>query len=332
MNRRRIFTQLLGSLDADDYCTCPGQANHTNANGARDCKVYGLDAGAPTIYCVHLSCAGAVDDANYKLRRAIALDEMPELRSSKGGGLDFRPKTAATWTPPTRSEIDQAALAAEEAALEAEEALPGILRDYQWDFADSAPIPADPDDQFDKFLSLFREDDVLWIANNNESGEGYASSFAPVKSWRMRGLTDRVQTSPYTFQPGSLSRCKVAAVTRRYLVFESDTLPGNEQAAVLNYLRTEMGLPLVMVVFTGSKSYHGWFDASAIDPTEMDELKALMTGARPVTQTPSNPSIRGWHTGLGGCPSMFVISQPVRLPGPINSKTQRRQSIVWLSK
>lgn len=330
MSRLEIAEKILGRIDGEGFCRCPGEAHHTNLNAPRDCKVFGLAGGAPTILCMHQSCAGAVDDANYKLRSEIGRAEKPSHIG--GGNGNYRPKKAASWGVPARSAvIDELALEAEELSLEAEAALPGILQDFEWNFEDSAEIPDNPEAQFAAFLGLWKPTDHVWIGWNTESGEHVANPFARPEIWLRRGLTDRCQTSPWAFRPGSRERTKANAIIRRYLVFESDTLPAEGQKAVLNYLRRELELSLKMVVYTGGKSFHGWFDVGCLEPSEMTQLKAIMTGARPVTQTPRTPSGRGWHTGLSGDPAMFVASQPVRLPGPINPKTQLRQTICWLS-
>jgi hypothetical protein len=323
MNRDQIAQEILGPISGEGYCKCPGEGMHTNPSGERDCKVF-LD-GAPTIHCVHSSCAGAVDEANYELRRAIGLAERPERP-------DFRPRSGKARKPtvwfPKRE--DPAALAAEELAIGSEDALPVIIKKYAWDFSDSAEIPQDPTEQFELWLKLWQPEDTLWIGSNRDSGDWCNFAFATAETWFRRGLSDRgVQTSPCTFKAGSKARTNGNVERKKYLVFESDTLSGDDQAAVLNYMRTGLGLDLLLVIHTGGKSNHGWFDASHISPSAMTELKAILTGARPVTKDPKNPSVRGWHTGLGGDPAMFVDSQPVRLPGPVNPKSGNRQRIVW---
>lgn len=61
-----IAEQLLGAIDWIEplrgYCACPGRALHSTPTHRRDCVVL-LD-GAPTVYCFHSSCLGAVEAAN----------------------------------------------------------------------------------------------------------------------------------------------------------------------------------------------------------------------------------------------------------------------------
>jgi hypothetical protein len=54
-------------------------------------------------------------------------------------------------------------------------------------------------------------------------------------------------------------RCLDNTGPRRFVVTEFDQGSLDEQAALLLYLATI--LPLILVVFSGSKSLHGWFPA-----------------------------------------------------------------------
>lgn len=73
-HRRSIAAEILGAtLDADGYVTCPGRHLHTGRDGRRDCVVK-LD-GAPTLFCVHSSCAGIVEALNAELRSRIGRAE-----------------------------------------------------------------------------------------------------------------------------------------------------------------------------------------------------------------------------------------------------------------
>ena len=82
-----------------------------------------------------------------------------------------------------------------------------------------------------------------------------------------------------------------------YLVVESDTLSVDDQFALLRWLYEGLGWTLRAVVFSGGKSYHGWFDR----PPEghIESLKAIAKGLPPGTIDPK----------------CLQVSQPVRLPG-----------------
>jgi len=47
--------------EVSGFCRCPGEAMHTSRTGRKDCRV-SVD-GAPTIFCFHASCIGAVAEA-----------------------------------------------------------------------------------------------------------------------------------------------------------------------------------------------------------------------------------------------------------------------------
>lgn len=90
---RRIADQVLGGVDWKDdgrgYCTCPGQAQHTNPNGRRDCRVTLLPGGrseAPTVHCFHSGCQAEIEAANHRLRSEIGkakwAAEHPSARSA----------------------------------------------------------------------------------------------------------------------------------------------------------------------------------------------------------------------------------------------------------
>ena len=82
MDAHQIAEGLLGQIDwflpNAGYSLCPGADRHTHRNSRRDCRV--MVDGAPTIYCVHSSCSGAVEEANRKLRSAVG-------HAENGGGL-----------------------------------------------------------------------------------------------------------------------------------------------------------------------------------------------------------------------------------------------------
>lgn len=90
---------------------------------------------------------------------------------------------------------------------------------------------------------------------------------------------------------------------RRHLVVEFDTGDGRaEQAAVLSSLHTP-AMPLVLAVWSGGKSIHGWFDTSRADPSLHVALFSLAA-----------------H--LGADETLFDMSKLVRMPGGTRSNGQ----------
>lgn len=86
-------------------CKCPGLALHTNLTGMRDCKVMLAPETpgrpeAPTIYCLHRSCAERVAEANRVLRSAIGRAKSGSQRKAGGlGGFRILPNAAPVPAP-----------------------------------------------------------------------------------------------------------------------------------------------------------------------------------------------------------------------------------------
>lgn len=98
---------------------------------------------------------------------------------------------------------------------------------------------------------------------------------------------------------------------RRHLVVEFDTGESREeQAAVLSSLHTP-AMPLVLAVWSGGKSIHGWFDVSGANPAHHVALFALAA-----------------H--LGADETLFDMSKLVRMPGGTRS-TGQPQTILYFN-
>jgi hypothetical protein len=79
--KQEIAEKILGEITWDDTvgtAECPGANDH--GNDGTTCKVY-LNYDAPTISCLHRSCARAVEDANFRLRSEIGKLEHPRFRT-----------------------------------------------------------------------------------------------------------------------------------------------------------------------------------------------------------------------------------------------------------
>jgi len=101
------------------------------------------------------------------------------------------------------------------------------------------------------------------------------------------GITKRGTTSAH---------CRDAVGARRYLVVECDSgLSHDQQAAILEHLRTKTAARLVCAVLSGGKSLHGWFEVAGV-PAER---------------------LRRWFAyavRLGADPRMWLPEQFARLP------------------
>lgn len=83
------------------------------------------------------------------------------------------------------------------------------------------------------------------------------------------------------------NRCLSNVGPRSRIVVEYDSGSLDEQAALHLHFR-ENHVPLRMVVFSGSKSLHGWFDVSALSPREINQIRryAAYLGADRATFSP----------------------------------------------
>ena len=288
------------------YCKCPGLSHHTNPAQSRDCRVY-LD-GAPTIRCVHTSCAAAVAETNRLLRSAV----------SKAETGRYVP------TPVYRKSEEQLAREKDEReterlAAQARALLPKILAAYPWPveqiFSDSPEgVADDPDHDWRLLLSLFETGDTLWIGDKQESGSPrQAHHFRTAGEWLESG---RCPTGPYivpaTLKPGGHHRRKEDVVSLPFLVVESDELNKDSTGAVFRWLHEVVGLPLHAVVDTGGKSLHGWF--SRPDAENLRDLAAIL----PAMQCDG---------------ALLSESQPVRLPGCQRpGKEKRQQALLYFNR
>ncbi len=334
---RTIAVRLLGAVDwqseVSGLCRCPGEALHTSPTGAKDCRV-NID-GAPTVFCFHASCAGAVAEANLRLRRdigashwEIALPGGRVLRSGEvleGGTRSAECGMALPHTSPPaplpvgRGEGD-AARRAERLVLDsvrvmAERFAPELFQRFHWPVADmvaSSPLQVserDPEDQFRTWLKLWPAHCTVWIGDVFSSGKPeHRTHFRPVAEWYQIGPVLGNYTCGSSFKPGSYQRSNENLNGHRFLVIESDTLAKDEVGAVFNYLRRRLRYRLHCIIDTGGKSLHGWFDAPRNRTLEA-RLKAGLVA-------------------LGCDPKVFTYSQPVRVPGAW--REGRLQKLIWL--
>jgi len=97
---------------------------------------------------------------------------------------------------------------------------------------------------------------------------------------------------------------------RIYGVIEFDDGTPPTHAAILKHLATR--LPLVMIVFSGKTSLHGWFLTSGLDSEAVRRFYAEAIE-------------------LGADPKMFSPCQFSRLPGGTNGSTSHPQSVLYLN-
>lgn len=311
MSARDIAERLLGAVawTGPDvgFCRCPGVDLHTTRDGKRDCRV--IVSGAPTIYCLHTSCAGVVAGANRRLRSTMG-------RAQVGGVW-----VGALRRRPSAEEIQRRQVEERRQELRRRSAgsIGRIIAENRVGVAElleSSPmsLAGDPRGDWRLLLRLFDPSAVVWIGDTKDSCNGDADEarkaycrrhFRRVGDWLGERSAPGQFTCPGVFKPGVHSRSNENVASRPFLVVESDTLRREEMAAVFRWMRGFMRLRAV--VDTAGKSLHGWFEFPAVG--QLEELRVIL------------PAV--------GCDeALFRPSQPCRLPGaPRGNKVQR---LLWL--
>lgn len=146
---------------------------------------------------------------------------------------------------------------------------------------------------------LYAEDELLCLARDIRS-----ASTMPRRDWRgkepaMQFIVSNPMTAAtgHTLDGKLSARClDNATKSRRYQVVEFDRGSPQEQAAILSSLHTPDRVPLVMVVWSGGKSMHGWFDVRHLSESEKQDFFA-------------------WAIKLGADASLWDPCKLVRMPG-----------------
>jgi hypothetical protein len=110
---------------------------------------------------------------------------------------------------------------------------------------------------------------------------------------------------------GDSAHCLENTGPRKYLITEFDHGTQDDQAALLWHL--QVFAPLVMVVFSGSKSLHGWWSCVGADDMEIHRFFR-------------------YAASLGADPATWLRSQFVRLPGGYRGDKDRRQEVYYFNR
>jgi len=301
-NPKVVAENLLGNIrwnndSTTGYCTCPGEHQHTEATGDRDCIVH-ID-GVATIFCFHGSCQENVQEANRQLRSAI-----------RDG---CAPVGCQTQSSAERKRQARETEKAELLERKARGSLDRILKEYRWTYDQigqdtKSPLPENPRDHWRNILGLFEEGDMVWAGNMHDTGKPkHASNFRSAGCWLAGEQPQGMLTCPASFRSNSISRSNENVLHRRFLVVESDVLTRDQVGAIFKWLRDEVGLNLRAVVDTAGKSLHAWFDYPKA--AVVDQLRVVLTQ-------------------LGCDPGLFRPSQPCRLPGAL--RDGRYQKLIYL--
>ena len=128
---------------------------------------------------------------------------------------------------------------------------------------------------------------------------------------------------PNSFKPGAHSRGIESVLHRRFLVIEHDSLPMEQQGAMLRWMSETMNLRAV--IYTGGKSYHGWFECPSSE-NELVMLKTTLCGHLGNL----GEGKRGYIGGMGYDAATFNASQPYPLPGCSHRKSGKPAELIYL--
>lgn len=288
--------QITWINESKGFLECPGKHFHTGKNSKRDCQI--IVSGAPTIFCFHSSCSSLVEEANYKLRKAIWDNQaLPKRKLNESERIQIRldikkkkeNQKLIKWACDNKEKI---------------------FEKYSWPIADvfhESPVMSNsPEEDGKLFLRLYNLNDTLWIGEPTDSGrEEKKDHFKPVSEWISQDI-DFHFTCPSTFKAGSFSRSNENVLSRPFLVIESDTLTQDETCSLFKWMKGF--LVLRAIIFTGGKSMHGWFEFPRLDLFE--KLKVCLPE-------------------LGCDEALFKPSQPVRMPGI--KRNDQWQCLYWFN-
>ena len=307
--------------DHSCHCTCPGENFHSNRTADNHCRIY-LDAEpVPTIDCQHQSCREVIAAHNKWLRgqwrRAMA-GEALRLSPAESAALDKELRAREEEAAKEKVKRDEARAALRKLATWAQVHRHEILRAQPWTASEilagsPSPVPENPEDHWPLILSGYERRETLWMADEvyhsgvYEDGHDFSHCFQTVDYWLFRKQIPGVFICPAVLVERANRRSNDNVVHRPFIVVESDTLNRDEVGAVFQWLISR-GLRLRFVVDTSNRSLHGWFEAP--DPEELEWLKVILPE-------------------LGIDKKVLNMTQPVRLPGAINSKTGKHQRLIY---
>jgi hypothetical protein len=160
--------------------------------------------------------------------------------------------------------------------------------------------------------TLYKPNDLVCVAANAYS---FSTKARPtIETVLGTHKLEYINPSPMSAEVGITQEGKQSAHCldnvghRTYLVIEFDYGTYLEHAAILWHIATK--IPLLMMVWSGSKSIHGWFSVESFSESH---VKQAFTEA----------------CTLGADPKMFSKAQFSRLPCGMNNKTQKLQKVVF---
>ncbi|BAQ84594.1 hypothetical protein [uncultured Mediterranean phage uvMED] len=169
----------------------------------------------------------------------------------------------------------------------------------------SNPIPDRPEQILE---TLYDDSDLLHI-----SPDIFHDEIQSRDEWIKGGLDGMQYFCPCTFKGRERGRLADNISDRKYLVFETDDMPEDwdSQCGLIDRLAKDQ--ELLVVVTSGNKSLHATFDVRNLTQESLQKFMDLV-----IT--------------LGGDRAVLRPSQMVRFPFGRNSKTGRKQKVIYYGR
>lgn len=153
---------------------------------------------------------------------------------------------------------------------------------------------------------LFSEQDLLHI-----SPDIFHDQIMECKEWLGSDLSSMQYLCPCKFKGRDKGRLAENVADRSFIVFETDDRPEDWDGQAGLIERLAQDLPLRMVIWSGNKSLHAWFDASHATKEQVSKFHDLA-----IT--------------LSGDPAVINrAAQMVRFPLGKNTKTGKKQEVIY---
>ena len=162
-----------------------------------------------------------------------------------------------------------------------------------------------PTDSSEILKLLYADQDLLHL-----SPDIFHDNIMECREWINSDLAKMQYLCPCKFKGKEKGRLAENVAERSFIVFETDERPNDwdGQAGLIERLAQE--LPLRMVLWSGNKSLHAWFDSYGAAKDRIEQFHKMV-----VT--------------LGGDRAVLRAAQMVRFPFGRNSKTGKKQEVVY---
>jgi hypothetical protein len=195
-----------------------------------------------------------------------------------------------------------------------EETIKTALEEYKWSVSlmlNESPLKADQWSPQEVLSPLYQPEDLMC------TGTFYHPNVKPIAYWMKNGMAgDLFCPNPMRCETGInmdgkvSQRCRDNTGKRKFIVYESDDkeLSFDQKAGLVKSLWKETGASLRMVVHSGGKSLHAFFDAS-------DDEKL-------------NWQFMSIAVKYGGDPDMYRPEQQARLPNAIRLSKETGRALL----